>query len=115
MIVILIITIVVVVFKVNIFLDCYYFKTQVCCQVVVIDKDPDPNISTFRPLDQMINSNIKYNGNGYMPCNGYVPCQPAHLRPDLLAERIDGAMPCHDYKGERYLDIVIPFKQKRLS
>ena len=44
-------------------------------QVTVIDEKPDPNISTFRPLDQAINSNIKYNGNGYMPCNGYVPCQ----------------------------------------
>ena len=31
-------------------------------KILVIDKDPDPNISTFRPLDQMINSNIKYNG-----------------------------------------------------
>ena len=38
-------------------------------------------------------------GNGYMPCNGYVPCQPAHLSPDLLAERMEGAMPCHDYRG----------------
>ena len=85
-------------------------------QVTVIDPKPDPNISTFRPLDQAINSNIKYNGNGYMPCNGYVPCQvhdpqlyicelildiqPVHLRPDLRAERIEGAMPCHNYKGK---------------
>ena len=38
-------------------------------------------------------------GNGYMPCNGYVPCQPEQLRPDLLAERMEGAMPCHNYKG----------------
>ena len=37
-----------------------------------------------------------------MPCNGYVPCQPEQLRPDLLSERIEGAMPCHNYrdKGE---------------
>ena len=35
----------------------------------------DPNISTFRPLDQKIGSNIRYNGNGYLPCNGFVPCQ----------------------------------------
>ena len=34
-----------------------------------------------------------------MPCNGYVPCQPEQLRPDLLAERMEGAMPCHNYKG----------------
>ena len=37
-----------------------------------------------------MNSNIKYNGQGYMPCNGYVPCQPEQLRPDLLAERMEG-------------------------
>ena len=72
---------------------------QSVLQVSVIDKRPDPNITTFSPLDQKISSNIKYNGNGYMPCNGYVPCQPKHLSPDHLAERIDGAMPCHDYKG----------------
>ena len=48
--------------------------------MTVIDEKPDPNISTFRPLDQMINSNIKYNGNGYMPCNGYVPCQVTPFR-----------------------------------
>ena len=35
-----------------------------------------------------------------MGCNGYVPCQPQQLRPDLLAERMEGAMPCHNYKGE---------------
>ena len=35
-----------------------------------------------------------------MPCNGYVPCQPEQLRPDLLAERMEGAMPCHNYKGD---------------
>ena len=23
----------------------------------------------------MVNSNMKYNGMGYLPCNGYVPCQ----------------------------------------
>ena len=32
-------------------------------QVVFIDPVPDPNISTFRPLDQRIDSNIRYNGN----------------------------------------------------
>ena len=99
--------------------------------MTVIDEKPNPNISTFRPLDQKINSNIKYNGidkhfiiiitqwraakyqlsdsptditycslgNGYMGCNGYVPCQPEQLRPDLLAERIEGAMPCHNYNN----------------
>ena len=36
-------------------------------QIVVIDEDPNPNISTFRPLDQMINSNIKYNGDNTAP------------------------------------------------
>ena len=100
--------------------------------MTVIDPKPNPNISTFRPLDQQINSNIKYNGidkhfifiitqwraakyqlsdsstditycslgNGYMGCNGYVPCQPEQLRPDLLAERIEGAMPCHNYNDQ---------------
>ena len=47
MVVILLITVFVVIFK-----------------VVFIDEDPDPNISTFRPLDQMVGSNIRYNGNG---------------------------------------------------
>lgn len=46
MVVILLITVFVVIFK-----------------VVFIDEDPDPNISTFRPLDQMVGSNIRYNGN----------------------------------------------------
>ena len=45
----------------------------------VIDAKPNPNISTFSPLDQQVGSNIRYNGNGYMPCNGYVPCQVRHL------------------------------------
>ena len=45
MVVILAITVFVVIFK-----------------VVFIDQDPDPNISTFRPLDQMVGSNIRYNG-----------------------------------------------------
>ena len=36
-------------------------------KIVVIDEDPNPNISTFRPLDQMINSNIKYNGDNAAP------------------------------------------------
>ena len=36
-------------------------------KIVVIDEDPNPNISTFRPLDQMINSNIKYNGDNTAP------------------------------------------------
>ena len=50
------------------------FRT-IYLKVSVIDGKPDPNISTFAPLDQQINSNIMYTGNGYMPCNGYVPCQ----------------------------------------
>ena len=35
-----------------------------------------------------------------MPCNGYVPCQPEFLSAENLADRIDGAMPCHDYKDK---------------
>ena len=41
----------------------------------MFDPVPDPNISTFRPLDQKTGSNIRYNSDGYIPCNGYVPCQ----------------------------------------
>ncbi|XP_023322673.1 uncharacterized protein LOC111697038 [Eurytemora carolleeae] len=52
-------------------------------------KDPSP---TFKPLQQMIKSNYRYNGNGYLPCNGNVPCQPAHLSPERNAERMEGAM-----------------------
>ena len=51
------------------------FKVSYLLQVSVIDGKPDPNVTTFAPLSQLVNSNIKYNGNGYMPCNGYVPCQ----------------------------------------
>ena len=43
--------------------------------MTVLDEGPNPNITTFRPLDQQINDNKKYNGFGYIPCNGYVPCQ----------------------------------------
>ena len=53
-------------------------------QLTFIDEPPDPNISTFRPLDQMINNNIKYNGNGYMPCNGNLPCQVTRQTISLL-------------------------------
>ena len=42
---------------------------------------------------------MKYIGMGYMPCNGYVPCQPAHLDSEAQEERIEGAMPCHNYQG----------------
>jgi len=28
---------------------------------------------TFVPLDQEINSNIKYTGPGFIPCDGFVP------------------------------------------
>lgn len=30
----------------------------------------DPNASTFTPLDQQVKSNIKYTGNGFIPCEG---------------------------------------------
>jgi len=75
-----------------------------CCIVVtkiyVLDPVANPNISTFRPLDQQINSNIRYNGNGYLPCNGFVPCQPAQLSPAQLEERLEDAEPCHNYKDK---------------
>ena len=48
---------------------------EILFKVSIIDEKPNPNISTFSPLDQQVASNIRYNGNGYMPCNGYVPCQ----------------------------------------
>merc|ERR1739848_483712 len=72
---------------------CVVFK------VMLIDGPVDPNISTFRPLQQMVKSNEMYSGNGYLPCNGYVPCQPYHMSPEHKAERLEDAMPCHDYKG----------------
>ena len=68
-------------------------------QIYVFDPEVDPNISTFRPLDQKIDSNIRYNGNGYLPCNGFVPCQPEQLSPAQLEERLDDAEPCHNYRG----------------
>jgi len=71
----------------------------VAFKLLVIDEPVDPNISTFTPLLQAINSNIKYNGNGYTPCNGYVPCQPLHLSPKQREDRIKDAPPCHDYLG----------------
>ena len=40
-----------------------------------------------------------YNSDGYIPCNGHVPCQIWHLAPELNQERIEGAMPCHNYQG----------------
>jgi len=67
-------------------------------KVSVLDEKPNMNISTFRPQGQKINDNKKYNGFGYIPCNGYVPCQPEYLPSEKLAERLDGAKPCHNYQ-----------------
>lgn len=72
----------------------------VAFKIIVIDEPYDPSVSTFKPLEQMVNSHIKYNGNGYMPCNGYVPCQPLHLSPKQLAERFADASRCHDYQNK---------------
>lgn len=69
-------------------------------KIEFIDTPPDPNISTFRPLDQQVHSSIMYNGIGYLPCNGYVPCQPEHLPEKYLKERLEDAMPCHNYNGK---------------
>jgi hypothetical protein len=30
----------------------------------------DPDLPTFRPIDQHKNSDIKYTANGYIPCKG---------------------------------------------
>ena len=30
----------------------------------------DPDMPTFRPIDQHKNSDIKYTANGYIPCKG---------------------------------------------
>ena len=39
-------------------------------------------------LNQAVNSNIRYNGNGYLPCNGFVPCQVIILSfPCLIVQR----------------------------
>merc|ERR1711935_587480 len=48
-------------------------------KVLVYEKKPDPNITTFLPLPQEVYDNKKYSGFGYIPCNGYVPCQPEYL------------------------------------
>ena len=72
----------------------------VITKIYVFDPVPNPNISTFRPLDQKVDSNIRYNGNGYLPCNGFVPCQPAQLSPRQLEARMEDAGPCHNYKGQ---------------
>ena len=74
-------------------------KWFVLFQLTVIDEPPNPNISTFRPLDQQVwgkirqrrknqflvkvGSSIMYNGDGYMPCNGNLPCQIWHLPPEV--------------------------------
>ena len=87
---------------------------------MLLDEIKSPDESTFQPLKQEVHSNIKYNGMGYMPCNGYVPCQvfsicyhfiqlschlsyyhqPDHLDARRQRERIEGAMPCHNYQGK---------------
>jgi len=69
-------------------------------KVSVLDEKPNINITTFRPQSQAVNDNKKYNGFGYIPCNGYVPCQPVYLHEDKLEERLDGAMPCHNYQDQ---------------
>jgi hypothetical protein len=30
----------------------------------------DPDLPTFRPIEQQKNSDIKYTANGYIPCKG---------------------------------------------
>ena len=37
---------------------------------LTMDMQVDPSISTFRPLDQVTGSRIKYTGNGFIPCRG---------------------------------------------
>ncbi|XP_023348216.1 uncharacterized protein LOC111716933 [Eurytemora carolleeae] len=69
-------------------------------KICFIDPAYDPNVSTFKPLLQHVGSNERYAGNGYLPCNGYVPCQPEHLSPTKLEERLQDAMPCHDYQNK---------------
>lgn len=48
----------------------------VILKVLIFDPSVDPNLPTFRPIDQHKNSVIKYTANGYIPCKGYVPCPP---------------------------------------
>ncbi len=103
----------------NTFHNPYFFY-----QIYVFDPVPDPNISTFRPLDQAVNSNIRYNGNGYLPCNGFVPCQvvtPFICPPFLIIEENMKSLlrnkmfcfsltscPQHSWKsGWRRLDLAI--------
>ena len=38
---------------------------------------------------KVVNSNMKYNGMGYLPCNGYVPCQVIMTDyDDLMVQRL---------------------------
>lgn len=46
----------------------------VVLKVSIFSDKIDPNVSTFKPLDQQVKSIIKYTGNGFIPCEGYLPC-----------------------------------------
>ena len=96
MICILLFTVIIVLTKVSKHLGLYLCMSSVpLCflplpQVYIIDPAPNPNISTFKPVPQMINDNKKYNGNGYLPCNGFVPCQVC-----VTVWGVEHDHPCH--------------------
>ena len=71
--VILVASVLVVVFKV--FKYQFVSSNNHFLQLTYIDEPPNPNISTFRPLDQQVMQHRMYNSDGYIPCNGNVPCQ----------------------------------------
>eukprot|EP00090_Calanus_glacialis_P031753 TRINITY_DN52759_c0_g1_i1.p1 TRINITY_DN52759_c0_g1~~TRINITY_DN52759_c0_g1_i1.p1 ORF type:complete len:110 (-),score=39.28 TRINITY_DN52759_c0_g1_i1:57-347(-) len=50
----------------------------VVLKLLIFQPYVDPDVATFSPLDQEINSRIKYTGNGYIPCRGYVPCSQGY-------------------------------------
>merc|ERR1719270_177113 len=46
----------------------------VLLKIFIFSEQLDPNVTTFSPLEQQVKSNIKYTGNGFIPCEGYLPC-----------------------------------------
>ncbi len=60
----------VVLLKVLIFSDKVSHRIKKSDMVLCDEFQIDPNVSTFTPLDQQVKSNIKYTGNGFIPCEG---------------------------------------------
>lgn len=46
----------------------------VIIKVILVHSEAEESLTTFRPMEQIKGSKIKYTGNGFIPCNGIVPC-----------------------------------------